>query len=281
MITFSAFFTKVVGLAFPDEPADELLPAYRAEVENALITMQTQVKCLQDNHVDYWVRGQVTDYCGLSQVTLENHPMVQSVYAFLPGKSCQRFDFDARTPQFVFCLQKEPRCSDVALPYDPYAEAVYGGNDYCEPNAGGEPNRNYAWEAARKYYAIGPSSRLFLAPAIPCDYVLAVHWNGVKRKWLDADLITDDADVVDTARVALLAFHALNFDRDIALHSYHMSGERNPNSFLRKVGALKHRCRLEIEQPDDQACLHGPDDISAWFNPSYTGNPYIDKSSNP
>ncbi len=279
MISFSSFFDLVIAQTFPDDPAEELLTSYRRYVENALIQLQTHVRCLQDNHVEWWKKGQLSDYCSLSMVELDAHVMIQSVYAFLPGQSCDRFLFKPRTVQFMQSIANAPSCSEMSLPYDPYEQALYDGTDYCTPCADGEPARDRAWEAHDKFYAIGPGNKLYLSPKLPCDYVLAVHWNGVKRNWSDSDLIVADADVIDACSTYLQAEHAQKIDRDMALANQLWAGEGNENSWKKKVGQLIHRCRLESEPNNEANALSGPDDISAWFDPNSTLNPYMTAAS--
>lgn len=274
MITFDEFFDSALGIVFPDDPAEELAVAYRRYAENALIHLQSYVKCLQDNHVEWWKTSQMSAYGGVSSVTLRDHPMVQSVYAFLPGTSSDRFFFNSRSVQFIQSLSNLPGCDDMAMPYDPYEHSIYeDSSEVCEPCDGGLPVRDIGWESARHYYAIGPSSKLILAPRIPCDYVLAVHWNGIKRTWQDTDLITDDADVIDAVARYIHAEHALRQDRDVQLARELSEG------FNMRLGELMRRCRLETEVKPDVGTLAGPDDISGWFDPNALDNPYTGATS--
>lgn len=274
MITFDEFLDRALGIVFPDDPAEELAVAYRNYAVNGLIHLQSYVKCLQDNHVEWWKTSQMSAYCGLSMVTLRDHPMVQSVYAFLPGTSCDRFFFLPRSVQFIQSLTNLPGCDDLAMPYDPYQHTIYeDSSEVCEPCDGGEPVRDIGWESSRHYYTIGPSSKLYLAPRIPCDYVLAVHWNGIKRTWQDSDLITDDEDVIDAVAHYIHKEHSLRQDRDMQLKR-ELEGD-----FNMKVGELMRRCRLETEVKHDVGALSGPDDISGWFDPNSTDNPYTGLTS--
>ncbi len=133
-----------------------------------------------------------------------------------------------------------------------------------------------SFKLSNRYYAIGPNSRLFLAPRFPCGYRIAVHWEGVKRNYSGTDPLPDDVDLLTTVSKYLQAQRALYLDRDTAIYDRIMHPKNGEYSIAR--ANMIHRCTNERRVRLRQECLGGFDVLQPFFFDPLATNPNLDPS---
>lgn len=277
MITFSSFLTAVKTLAHPEGLAENLEPYFRNAVVNGLIDLQTYVPPTRNHHHDFFCQVGMKDFCNAG---IFNGPrgIVQSVYAFKPGKDCQKFHYDRVSTNYIDCWIERQRCAcGETVPasssiYDaPYCNYPTAGNVTCgEPYlpAGESEDNDACFQAEDRWFAVGPDYRMFIAPRLPCGYVLAVHWQGIKRCYGDNDSVLEDEDI----KMAVADFSESRGglkDRDLG------SASAMKVSWHDRLRGIAHRFRMETRlQPRHDCSSEAIDALLPFINPLVLDNPY-------
>lgn len=264
LIAYSEFENRVRKNVFPDvdndgteshlEPSNLRFP-HRTYIQNALIQAQTYVECLRENNVETYTLTDATVNCGVAIFDLPDHARLGAVYAYKPAKGCTRQHYTQRSVNKVMCFVDQfasCKCSDE----NDICNAVRSGDAVCDNLAlcddwdadDGEDDR--PWLCEEKIFAVGRGGKLYVAPRIPCGYRLAVHWEGIKYRYADDDLITDDPDLLDLVSTYVQAERARTFDRDMPLWTELIGkgpgrGGRGASAWHEKLAAMGHRCREE------------------------------------
>jgi hypothetical protein len=262
LIAYSEFVERVKQNVFPDtdndgneahlEPTNLRFP-HRTYVQNALITAQTYIECLRGNNVQSYTLDDAMVNCGVGIFELPDHARIGAVYAYKPEKGCTRQHYVQQSvnnimcfvDQFATCECKEE--SDICNAVRD-GDAVCDNLSLCDDWTGEESDAHFKCED--RIFAVGSGGRLYVAPRIPCGYRLAVHWEGLKYRYADADLISDDPDLLDLVSTYVQAERARTFDRDLPLYR-ELLGAGPPrrgmggSAFHQKLAAMAHRCREE------------------------------------
>lgn len=290
LIAYSEFVTRVRKNVWPDvdndgveshlEPTQLRFP-HSTYIQNALITAQTYVECLRQNNVQTYTLDDATVNCGVAVFTNLDHARVGAVYAYKPNRGCKRLHFTQQSVNKIMCYVDgfaSCKCKDEG----DICNAVRSGNAVCDnlelcAEWDGEEDDS-AFKCDDRIFAVGASGRLYVAPRIPCGYRLAVHWEGIKYRYADADLISDDPDLLDLISTYVQAERARTFDRDLQL--YHELLGKGParngkdgSAFHTKQAAMAHRCKEErrirtrpcLEMWDDSAV--SSENIGAQLDP--------------
>ena len=223
--TFQDFCSRVRAVAFPDGVGETNIRAHTTFIKNALIKAQRYIPCMRKIQVSFYYKPQVYDHCGIS--TFQGpRGRINAVYAFKPNDPdaaagsedddalCRKFFYKAVSPQFVTnwsrlsaCRWKDPSTVD----YKPGLDTCYPYDEDAE-----DPEEDCNWKIEEKYYARGQVGQIFLAPRFPCGYIVAIHWEGLRRTWEDTDAVPDDEDLIDWAASYMSVEHALRIDHEAA-----------------------------------------------------------------
>lgn len=279
MITFNAFLTEVTRIAHPERLASNLRPYFRNAVCNALIDIQTFVPPTRDFHHDFFCQVGMQDFCNAG---IFNGPrgIIQRVFAFKPGKDCRKFHYDRVSTNFIDCWIEKQRCTagctalvpDSSAIYDsPYCNYPIPGDETCGPPylaAGQSEDSDCLFRNQPRYFAVGPNYRMFIAPRLPCGYVLCVHWQGIKRCYADSDAVLNDEDIIMAAARYAEAETVIK-DRD-------GGGAALLNGRWRdRLKGIAQRFRLETELQRMRDCSsEAIDSLLPWFDPLTLDNPY-------
>lgn len=239
------FVERVKAIVFPDLEEENLIFPHARFVQNALITAQTYVECLRNNNVNFYDKDDVTIGCNVASFDGPSKSRIQAVYAFKPCGQCQRHHYDQKSPAAIMCYVDEYSGCHCRTEGD-ICNAILSGEQYCDQALGAS---EHTFQCSDRFFAKGSNGKLYLAPSFPCDYKIAVHWEGIKYLYESADLIADDEDLIDLVSVYLHGERALRFDRDIQLYKELMRRpERKEDMgglFWQKLAAMNHRCREE------------------------------------
>jgi len=213
--TYQEFARDVRRIAFPDGMSDRM----RISVENyiwvALIKAQKYIDLLRGIHVNFYFPDQLEAHCGVGRV-LAPRGKINAVYAFTCDDQCVKAFYDHATAQRIDCWRQQNRCEWQN------AQDISTGWELCYPNypyvseALEEEDRRFL--RRERLFAVDRSYRLYLAPRFPCQYILAVHWEGLRRSWNDSDLIAQDDDLLDWVAFETQAEVALRHDRNPKRH---------------------------------------------------------------
>jgi uncharacterized protein YjiK len=288
LIAYSEFVNRVRQQVWPDSDGAHLEPAnlafpHSTYIQNALIQAQTYIECLRENNVEVYELDDATVNCGVAIFDLPEHARIGAVYAYKLELGCRRYHYTQKSVQKIMCFvdqYSECKCTEE----NDICNAVRSGDAVCDNLAScddydpdvGEDATN--WKCEDKIFAVGRGGKLYVAPRIPCGWRLAVHWEGIKYRYADTDLITDDPDLLDLVATYVQAERARTFDRDLPLYLELVgkgpSRRGAPGSaWHEKLAAAAHRCREErrirkrecLEMWDDSAM--SSENIGAQLNP--------------
>lgn len=270
--TWLAFKAKVRKIGWPEGIGEQVKYAHDSYMVNAIIKAQRFIECLRNTQATFYYKQQSNDNCGISTI-LGPRGRISAVYAFKPGENCKKFFYNSKTPQFVSCWSANNSCqweNPDTIEYQNGAEVCY---PYYES---GTEEDDDCWVAADKYYAKDNQGNLYLAPRFPCGYIVAVHWQGIRRHWENNDSIPDDEDLAQWVATETMKDMALFHDRDPQRHRELQAESRE------KFADLMYWCNEERKIQVDRDCTTGIDtgNLNQMFPPIYplptsdAANPY-------
>lgn len=221
-ISYNAFAATVRAIAFPEGEAENLVQTHDNYIQGGLIDLQTYVACLRDNNVDFKTKADFREWCN-TDFTYVNRGQIHAVYAFKPGKQCRKLYYNPKSVSWIDSwMQKQScvRCSPQTTPdnpgLDPMCETVSDADEYCDTVEDLEDDR--CFRARGRFYSLAAGSKLILAPRFPCGYTIAIHWEGIKRKYSGMEPVPGDTELVNAVYKWVQAQVALYLDKDGALH---------------------------------------------------------------
>jgi len=264
--TFAQFCTSVRQMAFPGSLAERQKPLFDLNLHAALVKAQKYIDCLRRIHVSFYTKGHFFEQCGVATM---NGPRgkLNAIYAFKPcDEDCAKYFYRPVTPHFIACWQKENACSWEDVPRGTDGDVYALATDNCitsEALHGTEDDT--CWKVEDKAYSKGNDGQIFLAPRPPCGYVVAVHWEGIRRTWAGTDALIDDPDLLDWVAESIQGENAVVLGRDPAL------GGDLIRSAAEKFADLMYWCNEERRIQIELDCGSGLDTgtLSQMFAPIY------------
>jgi hypothetical protein len=269
--TYSQFCARVRRVAFPEGLGERSKSAFDNFLVAGLIKAQRFIDCLRKIQVSFYGKPEMSDHCAIATL-LGPRGKVNLVYAFKPGEQCIKHAYRPATPHHIACWSNENSCRWADPPgvgtedYLSSFEACYA---YEQLYGAIEDDR--CWKVEPKFFSRGQNSEIFLAPRPPCGYIVAVHWEGLRRKWSATDSIPDDQDLIDWVAEYVLSEFELRLNRDANL-----AGAMKVNS-ANKFADLMYWCNAEKMAQASLDCAHGIDtgNLNHMFLPIY---PYPNES---
>lgn len=203
---FSDFQTTLKTLLAPEGLAEALEDLFRSELSSALADIQTLIPWTRGFNVNIYTKAEVEEFCSTS---VFQGPLgkVTQLLAYRPGRDCKKFFYKRVSSAKIDCWVESQRCVQCTFTpppvniYDtPYCNYVIGGETACAlPYLNGtEDDCRFASLADNdRIFSVGPDYKIYAAPRFPCGYYLLLQWQGIKRKWLDADLVPVDQQFQD------------------------------------------------------------------------------------
>ena len=270
--TFASFAASVRQISFPEGIGEMVKIAHDNYIMNALIKAQRFIDCLRKIQVSFYYKNQANDHCGVSTIS-GPRGKINAVYSFKPSALCVKHHHRSVTPQFIACWSSETSCRWK----DPDTTSYQTGYDVCYPYyQSGEEEDDAEYLCSDHYYSRGQDGSLYLAPRFPCGYIVAVHWEGLRRSWSDSDSIVADQDLIDWVALEAQSEVALRHDRDRMLHgSLKVQAQE-------KFADLMYWCNEERQIRMRKDCAHGIDvgNLTQMFQPIYP-LPTADNTSAP
>jgi hypothetical protein len=282
--TFLAFKNSVQPIVAPEDLGEELEDYFRDQVGNALCDLQTLIPWLRDFNVMFVTKTMVNEFCNASVFEGPTGKIAQ-VFAYKPGIDCKKFHYKRVSTAAIDCWTERQRCMCPATTppssnvYDsPYCNYVLNGDTAClEPYLTSEEDecKFKSLMEDDRIFAVSPNYQIHAAPRFPCGYVLVVQWQGIKRKWLDTDLVPVD-QMVREAVVNYVESKIAKKEREWETKDQY---ERDYAVNLRMLGFRYHDeqdtikekdCTSAIEQlmpailPAYESPVYGPDGVSVY-----------------
>lgn len=267
-IPYSDFKDQVRAIVFPDGEAENLQTTHDAYIQDALINLQTFVPCLKSNHVDFYDKEDCREWCGLDFVYVPRG-VIHAVYAFNPtSRRCRKYFFDPKSTPYVDEWIKQQRCttcSEQTTPDSPLrspdCDTISTADTYCDEVSDAENDSSF--KTTRKYYAVGPDNKLYIMPRFPCGYKIAVHWEGIKRRWNDNDPVPDGMDLINAVSKYVMAQRALYLDGDMGRYDRIMAPKLGEFAIGR--ADMIYRCTRERRIQERHQSINSFDVLQPFF----------------
>jgi hypothetical protein len=180
---------------------------------------------------------------------------MQAVYAFKPGFACKRYFYDFANPNDIACwMRGQGTCNRIE-------ERGWQNNEESQTDACTTMEDNYedTWKCSKKIFSVN-ANKIHLAPAPPCGWVVAVHWQGIKRNWADADLVPDDQDLKNAVALWVEYQDALRANCDARV------AQDRLQAFNDASQDIWYRCRREAYVRDLDSCMS---DVALFWDSTY------------
>lgn len=269
--TFSAFHATLKTLVAPEGLAEELIPIFRSAVASALADLQTFLPWLRDYNVSFYTKGEVNEFCSAS---IFQGPVGKAtqLFAYKPGKDCERYHYQKVSTSEIDCWMGRQRCicppttpASIHIYDSPYCNYVIAGEAACSvPYLTGEEDdcRFKSLDDDDRIFAVGPDYKVYAAPRFPCQYLLCLQWQGIKRSWADSDLVPIDQQLQD----AVVHFVEEKISRKERTHDAADAAHVDYQGALR---VLKFRYTDEQEPEKKRDCTAAIAELQAKFLPIY------------
>ena len=107
---FDTFRSTVQQLVAPEDLAEQLVPYFRDQVGNALSDIQTLIEGFRSFNLQFITKEDVNEFCAAS---IFPGPVgkVTQVFAYKPGKDCQKFYYQRVSTAALDCWLERQRCT--------------------------------------------------------------------------------------------------------------------------------------------------------------------------
>lgn len=201
---FSDLQETLKTLVAPEGVGEALQDVFRNELANAMADIQTLIPWTRGFNVNAYTKNDVEEFCAAS-VFEGPTGKITELFAYLPGRDCKKLHYKRVSSAKIDCWIEAQRCVQCTISppppniYDtPYCNYVIGGETACAPPylSGTEDDCRFKNLADNdRIFAVGPDYKVYAAPRFPCNYYLLMQWQGIKRKWLDADPVPVDQQI--------------------------------------------------------------------------------------
>lgn len=204
-ISFGALKAELKAQIWPNGVPENLVVPIDASFEDAFIDIQPYVECLQKQHVDVFAQCATYFRCGMT-VFDKPRGIIRRVRTF-QGDFCDPVTLTPVTMDEIYCWSR--RFMDrVVAPENAGMPQLPMGYRFADATTDSEFGRAilglYSWER----------ERMFVAPWIQSTESVMVEWDGLKRKFNDADLFPDERDLKRTMKLYVQAEFSRDFERD-------------------------------------------------------------------
>lgn len=269
--TFDTFRDTVQPLVAPEDLAEEQEFFFRDQVGNALADIQTLIPWFRGFNVTVFTKADVDEFCATS---VFQGPLgkITQMFAYVPGLDCRKFYYKRVSTGAIDCWMERQRCVQCTFDppptniYDnPYCNYVIDGDDACYPPylSGTEDDCRFtSLDDDDRIFAVGPDYKIYAAPRFPCGYQLMVQWQGIRRKWLDGDLVPVDQQLREGVVNYIEHKMALKERNSVAMKEYY-------DLYAVNLRTLRYRYQDEQETGMERDCTAAIDQLLPAFLPAY------------
>lgn len=274
--TFADFQTTLKDLVAPEGVGEALQDVFRNELANALADIQTLIPWTRGFNVNIYTKGDVAEFCAAS---VFDGPLgkITQLFAYLPGRDCKKLYYKRVSTAKMDCWIEAQRCVQCTFDppptniYDtPYCNYVICGETACAPpylNSTEDDCKFKSLPENERIFSVGPDYKIYAAPRFPCQYYLLMQWQGIKRKWLDADLVPVDQqfqECVTNRMERMIAKKERAWD---AMRAYDAD-------YTTALRMLKFRYHDEQDEELQRDCSAAIERLLPAFSPLYISSPY-------
>jgi hypothetical protein len=257
-MTYAEFNAAVRLSVWPDGEPENLVAPHKNYVLDALIDLQTKVRCLQQNHVDYLCASSSFYHCGAS-VFEAPRGFIQSLSTMVPGsRCCVEIPYVPVSKNDMDCMLQNQQafsfCSTTELhPYPTYDTPLYCF-DYVTY---GDTTLDKTSRASEGFFAID-RGQLWVNPQIQSDELMVLKWDGVKRSFADTDTVDEDIwtrEVAECVELCVRGKAAGIDDCDVTRSIYYNNENmQRPGQYQIRRADLIHTCEKERRPPSRNYC---------------------------
>lgn len=264
-ISFNQFVTNVKAVVFPEGEAENLQTTHSTYIQDALIDLQTFVPCLRDNNVDFKTKEDFQEWCN-TDFTFVQRGALHAVYAFKPSKQCKKLYYDPKSQAWIDSWMQKQACVVCGEVEDnpslsPDCQVLSDADTYCDSVEDLENDATF--KCRRRYYTMAAGDKLILAPRFPCGYTVAIHWEGIKRKYSGLEPITDDTELLTAVCKYVQAQVALYLDRDGPIYDRIMHPRHGEYPIAR--ANMIERCTMSRRLQERHQALNSFDVLQPFF----------------
>ena len=277
-MTFQELVLEISRNVWPEGEARNLRDQHKNLIRNGLIDLQQKIDCLKTQNIDYIRHGATFFYCGASAFVVPTG-YVQSLRT-IPDlqhtnnwRQCDavwaqpqsRQEFECLLANAVQCGEALTNCAcptPIEMAYGYYC-ANYDGTKakwfpYPELPMGlmyADAVTDKGCRARERWFAMF-NCYIYTYPVIQSSEVLILEWHGIKRNWVDDDVVPylDESGGVDRQIVQALEYYVTAEDA----MRYGCMDERYKSLAKRygdHVEQLIWDCRAQHRLPSRQHCF--------------------------
>lgn len=223
----------------PQGVPENLVGAYDRILKEALYCIQKWVDCAQENNTQHYPFCSTYWDCNATVVEAPRGRL-KRVYTIQSDQMCDKIYYVQISYARLLCLAKDyglteaPDQTGLTVLEPPFKFA-----NSSTDRAGGR--------ARYGFYAI-QRGRIYTFPYLHSSETLVVEWDGIKRDYVDADVVNQDPEFYRTLRLYMAKEFALHYDRDFTSHQA-ISFE-----YQEALRDLIHECREERRVRENEAC---------------------------
>lgn len=205
--TFGSLKLELRKVIWPNGAPENLVGTIDSYFAQACLDLQRWVSCLQTRNVSLFPHCATYFHCGKTVLDAPRGRITR--VATVRGENyCDPVELHADSFDNLLAWSKEfTRLATV--PANTGMTALPMGFKYPEASS----NSIYG-RALRGLWALDQNRRLYVAPWIQSDELVAVEWDGLRRKWADADLVPDEEDYKSAVKLFVQAEFARDFEGD-------------------------------------------------------------------
>lgn len=262
MKTFAQLKTEVRNLIWPNSEAENLISAHNAMVEACLAECQKWIPCERDSNVNIYPACSTWFRCGL---TVFDKPdgIILRLYTIANGEWCDP----------VFYRQKEwPEPEKLARNLISYTQPLNVGFPRLPQGFKfAESSTDLDSRCGRARAGIWSiwNKKIYVYPWIQSNESIVVEWKGIKKVWLDTDLVNEDIDFRECVKLFVQYAHERDFGSPV-------ESDRYRKLYADKFSELIHECRertakrSDIDYDDTRSRLTAEIDDDAAPDPAET-----------
>lgn len=204
MITFKQLYEAILAQTHPAGLPENLVVPYRKLLIEALIYIQRNVDCFQQNNTQLYPYCSTFWNCRLSLIHLPSKAIVKRLYTVRTSDFCSRIDYSQVSYDQVLCESKQTSGAKPELRFP----------SLPVPTQYPDPALDRSYRARYGLWALD-RERIYLSPYIHSSETVVVEWDGLKRSWVDADLVDDSQDLARALKLYIQKEMARDYEKDI------------------------------------------------------------------
>lgn len=242
MITFAQLYEQLVRETHSAGIPENHVVPYKKFLIEGLIQIQRNVDCFQVNNTQFYPFCSTMWSCKLTAVhTPEGYNQIKRLYTIRTTDKCAKIPYVQTTYDELVC-KAASLVSDSPVSRAPILPLTFKYPD---------PALDRARRATGGFWAL-ERGKIFVYPFIHSSETLVIEWDGIKRKWIDDDTLSDNQDFLRTIRLFAGKEYARDYEKDIP------SYQAGTIEFQDALRDLILDCREETRVRETKSCPPDP-----------------------